>query len=557
MTSLFARFGAAGALSLTLLMVGVPQAAAQEAIELRSRIDRVTVFPGEARVRRVARVSLTGGAAGLVFRGLPANLLAESLRVEPLAGAGLKIGSVEARQEFLSVAANSEVRRLERELERLQDQSRTLEDRKAAAQLQLRFLELLTREVPDTMKRDLLQGTSDPEALRAMVTLLGEEGTSALQAVATAEAGQAEIAKEIERLQRELGRLRAGQRASTTVTVELESVAAGEGEVALSYQLPGASWRPLYDARLDSASGRFELTQLAEVRQATGEDWSDVELVLSTARPGLGAALPDLQTWFIDLLRPVEKERRVLGQLQSNFEDGKGDLAEVLAPAPAAEPEEIFGGAELVASEFAAEYRIPGRVAVPADDAAHSYRISRQELPVELEVRTAPKLLAQAFLAGTVTHEGEAPLLPGDLAVFRDGTFVGRGVLPALRPGETADLSFGVDERVRVDYRLAEGERSSGGILNREQRHQRHYRIEVANHHGQAMTITVFDQLPVPRDERIEVTLLDDSTRPTERDYRDRKGVLAWSERYEPGESRIVTFAYEVRFPEDAAVAGF
>ena len=51
--------------------------------------------------------------------------------------------------------------------------------------------------------------------------------------------------------------------------------------------------------------------QIGEVRQRTGEDWSNVRLTLSTARPSVSARLPELDPWFIEFVsvghRPVRK----------------------------------------------------------------------------------------------------------------------------------------------------------------------------------------------------------------------------------------------------------
>ncbi len=69
--------------------------------------------------------------------------------------------------------------------------------------------------------------------------------------------------------------------------------------------------------------------------------------------------------------------------------------------------------------------------------------------------------------------------------------------------------------------------------------------------------ITVMDRMPVPRDERIKVELLKQSTKPTEKDVEERKGVLAWTEDYEPGEELAVVFGYAVTYPEDESVPGF
>ena len=65
----------------------------------------------------------------------------------------------------------------------------------------------------------------------------------------------------------------------------------------LSYHVPGASWRPLYDLTLDGE--QLAVSYLAEVTQQTGEDWPAVELTLSTTRRGRHQTLPELEPWYI------------------------------------------------------------------------------------------------------------------------------------------------------------------------------------------------------------------------------------------------------------------
>src|SRR5947209_331319 len=71
---------------------------------------------------------------------------------------------------------------------------------------------------------------------------------------------------------------------------------AGGGKVRLNYLVDAASWRPQYKLRAGKeAKEPVRLEYLAAVAQHTGEDWSHVQLVLSTAQPMLNAAPPDLQ----------------------------------------------------------------------------------------------------------------------------------------------------------------------------------------------------------------------------------------------------------------------
>ena len=531
-------------------------------------ISAVTVFPDRAEVSRKIEVNLNAGANLVEVGNLPANLLVESLRVTGQADGDIQIGTLEARTVYSEREVQAEERRLRDEIAELSDRQHALNDRIAAARLQISFLTSLSTALPEVIKTELLQGQLEPARLQEIVTLLGDGAGKAYETIQASEIEKRALDRKITSLKQQLSQIRTGRTASMTVSLRVNAAAAAKAELELSYQQPGASWRPIYELRLDSEQQASELIQMAEVRQRTGEDWSDVELTLSTARPNVNAQLPELETWFIDIFepRPLAKtttESRSLDRLATSAQApaatemadesviaGEGFKADSLKPAELAT-------AEIQSGEFAADYRIPGRIDLKADQAAHKFAISKIDMATKVAVQAAPRLYPGAYLYGEVTYEGEAPLLPGPVALFRDGGFVGRSHLELLRPGEQVKLSFGQDNRVEVDYRLEQGERSEQGIINKDQRIERRYIAEITNHHGRAIEITLLDQLPVPRDERIKVEALKGSTAPSERDVRKRKGVLAWRFLYEPGGTRTIRFGYSVTHPKDTVVQGF
>ena len=68
------------------------------------------------------------------------------------------------------------------------------------------------------------------------------------------------------------------------------------------------------------------------------------------------------------------------------------------------------------------------------------------------------------------------------------------------------------------------------------------------------MRITVEDRIPQSEDQDIQVELTSGGTAPTARDVGDRRGVLAWSYDYAPGESRAITFGWRVKWPADRQI---
>src|SRR5262249_7462953 len=102
------------------------------------------------------------------------------------------------------------------------------------------------------------------------------------------------------------------------VRIDINSEAATNATLHVSYTVRGARWSPIYDARLDTG-GRdrkpsLELVPRAEIVQATGEDWRDVELAISTARTAKGGSAPELRTLIVRYPappRPVAQQAAV------------------------------------------------------------------------------------------------------------------------------------------------------------------------------------------------------------------------------------------------------
>lgn len=537
-------------------------------IDAAAPIGAVTVFPDRAEITRVVDINLPVGSNTVVIDDLPASLLPDSVRVEGQGSDAVLIGSVETKTIYQEEYVSQLEQRLRAEIQALQDQQRAASDRIGAFQAQLNFIAAIGQQIPTVANDEIARGEMDPlkwqEAWLALGTGVGE----ARKGIQAAEVEMREIGVKIDQKSRELAQIHTGQTATVVARINVEAKETANVRLAFSYQMPDAAWRPIYDARLETEKGSVELTQIGEVYQRTGEDWTGVELTLSTTRPAIGATLPDLSPWFLSMVEEGRYRENEVGQLSAELLS-KVEEAQKSANAPgsmavlggntelADEDKTLLNrGAQLFTGEFAAEYRISGTATVPSDASPHKFVIASHDMPTELAVRVVPKQMPLAHLYGSVTYGGQDPLLPGSVNVFRDGAFVGTSGIAMLRPDEKVELGFGVDDRVRVAYRLEDGENSKSGLFNKRQRIERRFRIEVANHHDKPIGITVLDQLPVPQDERITVELLNGSTRPTKSDWEDRKGVYAWAGEYKPGEERVIKFGYGVNFPEGSYIAG-
>jgi uncharacterized protein (TIGR02231 family) len=208
--------------------------------------------------------------------------------------------------------------------------------------------------------------------------------------------------------------------------------------------------------------------------------------------------------------------------------------------------EEARAQAEVQA--FQALYGIAGRTTVPDTGETKRVQIDDMALDPTLLVRAVPKREEKAYLYAKITTAKGAPLLPGQVSLFRDAVFVGNGWLPLLAPEEEHELGFGVDDSIRVRHALAEEKRSETGIISTSKTDARSYRISVRNQHERAIQMSVLDQIPVSQNADISVELTGKSP-PSRRDVDNKRGVLAWDFKLEPNAERVIEFGYRAAWP--------
>jgi uncharacterized protein (TIGR02231 family) len=503
-------------------------------------IESVTVFPDRATVTRVIDARVDSGSGEIVQEGLPLGLARDSLRISASGPEGLRLGGYRLETVRGSERVSERARELEERLQELRDGRDAIDDAIRAREMQVTLLQSLAGGSGQGEGRLAIDGWED-----ALQTI-GSGAEEVLTARRQLHLDRRELQSEIERLERELSDLGQNQQDTQSLHLDYASAASGAARVTIEYTVSGAAWRPIYEWRLDTDAGDLEIVQFAEVRQRTGEDWSDAELSLSLARPSAGGRLPELQPWWVDVFEPPKEERleraRAAGQQMDMV------MAESAAAPP---PEAAWDTAELVGSDYTQAWQVAGRVDVATDNQPHRFNLATHDLDVSLSARTVPRRQPTAWLYAQGDYDGEAPLPPGMATLYQDDTLVGQVRFGGVAPGGELASSFGVDDRITVEHELLEDERATEGMIRKSTVLTRSYRISVTSGHARPIDLTVLDQMPVSRDERIEVSLTNATTPPDERDVDDKPGVLAWERELAPGAEEVLTIGYRLTFPED------
>jgi hypothetical protein len=266
-----------------------------KAARVEAPIAHVTIYSDRARVRRRAEVSVSGIEA-IRLPDLPGAVLLDTVRVSAPGARILRVEVLPVQHELVSIA---EVKALLDALDAANDDARRIQLR---LEVERKDLELIGRirpaarvEEKDRDGRPPPPITADPWI--ASIRFMSDRELEARRRIHALELELEKIREKQAAVTNEIGRQNLG--GLTDQRLEAIVVLEGHGTTALEleYFIAGARWKPAYDLRFDG--GRLTVATTALLQQATGEDWSDVALALSTAIPGQGIDLPELLTWTL------------------------------------------------------------------------------------------------------------------------------------------------------------------------------------------------------------------------------------------------------------------
>jgi uncharacterized protein (TIGR02231 family) len=526
--------------------------------ELKTTLAAATVYPDRARLVCAAKVTLEPGVQRLEIPELPLQMNPDSARVAARGSARAQILGLQVQKVYYSQTPAEKVRQLESQLESAQDELQALEARARLVEEGRARLDALAGHT-DVYATALASGEMSVEAqlnifagLRGRAEQLDAESLEVQARKRAQERRVQQLKKQLEQL------LGARPDERYTAVVEIEVLQAGDLVVELSYVVSKAGWKPLYDLRLledKDVKPSLEVSYLAQVTQGSGENWPDLVLTLSTARPALAGALPELDPWYI---RPLEPIARAARPAAAPMVDAKAlrvaDALTTGAEPSEAEPEveAAMLSARVESSGAAVAYRVPGTVSIPADGAPHKVSVAHFSLPPELDYVTTPKRVEAAYRRARATNASPYTLLPGAANLFAGNEFIGGTRLDLIAPGGEVEVFLGPDDRLRVERELARREVDKRLIGGR-RRIRYGYEIRLESLLPYPARITVHDQMPVARHEDIKVRLEEANPAPTKH---SELNLLDWELKLEAGEKAQVRFDFSVEYPAEMDIVG-
>ncbi|MEN9963351.1 MAG: hypothetical protein RL582_446 [Bacteroidota bacterium] len=325
-----------------------------------------------------------------------------------------------------------------------------------------------------------------------------------------------------------------------------------------NYFTQNAGWSPSYDLRVKSIDNSFKIAYKGMVNQSTGLDWKGVKLSLSTSNPNRGNIMPILNPLFLSLYVPpiayrkkniqvtsVEKASTMSAMAITRTDSDDGLEMKDEGNGNTGNTEDVSPYLNLRENQLNTNFEIDLPYDIPSDGVGYCVNIKEEPVKAGYEHVAVPKLDKDAFLVAKLTNWDTLNLMAGPANIIMDNIFLGKTYINPNIITDTLDVSLGRDQRIAIQRKRTKDFKTYRKNDNKIEQHA--YEIIVRNNKKQAVEISIKDQYPISRVKEVEVNLGDTDGASTD----PETGILTWSLKLKPGESKKIKFGYQIKYPKN------
>ncbi|UOG48644.1 mucoidy inhibitor MuiA family protein [Leptospira noguchii] len=516
-----------------------------DAKEVELKIQDVTLYESSAGILRSGKIDLEPGMNEFIIKNLPIALQDESLVASVEVPGGSVVGS-STWIETGSIIHNEEVLELQKKIHVLEKEIEVYESNDSNLKNLKKILVDIRLKLTEMISKNLFYKKNEADSKKWFQTFSGNR-----QSIQTLLSSNQEVSRTIKDLKKKLSELQdkmnvilsLSEKSSrmTKILVSFTGTEKKEGRLNLTYQSGKVSWKPFYSVSMDGKE-KVEFEYFAEINQESGEDWKNINLLLSTSSPDVSGRRPRLSSQRLyDQKRQTNKDGIVAVQGQNLAEESN------VAPEVESPEAEMTGLSEESGSGFLFRYSKP----VTLLSRKESKKISLASFVAEATFTTlyVPSLKRYPLIKGIFKNVSGFPILPGEVAVFRQAGMVGTSNFGYVSPGEKAEISFGSENEIRAIYRK-ESNQTKEGILSGTKIIEKSIRVELENFGKESRTISFQESIPVSGVENVKV-LIDSNTTPGYSEIRKDSGILEWKLNLKPNQKQEIKLKYKVSFPAD------
>lgn len=501
------------------------------------KISNITVYSDGAMIKKESAVTIKKGENIIAITGLTSDLIDQSVQVSAKSKSNVKITEVKVEGTYLNKSQQEKTQKLQAKLDYLNELMKKNSDEIMALSSSIDFIKKLG-SFSQSQKLTVAE-------LALYMKFIEKSVSENLEKIAKIEKEQKKLREEAKAVESELKNISSGHENTKNIVINLFSDGdSKETNIAVSYLVDKAGWHPQYDVRADSSASKIDISCFAIISQSTGEDWKNVDIEISTAKPSVYGALPELKAWNVDVYqhKPVMYKSLMLPKAAAK--------ESIQMEMDSAVPAEVQVITETTSFSFA----MPWKLSIQSDNNPHKFLISSASKESKFEYYAAPKLSKYAHLKAAAQNPFAFPILIGEMNVFLDGKFVNTApVNKSIVSGENISLSLGVDESIKVEKKLQKKFTEHPGVFSKNTKIKYEYSIDVTNGKSKTIDIMLSDNFPVSLNEQIKVEL--ESPKKEEVKIAN-DNIITWDIKLKQGEKTNLSVKFSVEYPQNLTITG-
>jgi len=534
-----------------------------DAQPLPTSIREVTLYSNTALVRRSGTLS---GPGEYLIQGLPACLDPNNVRVRCEGG---DIVNVETRERMQQALTNERLQALRETVKALGREQQLAADEGDQLKEQALHLENMRASEEAAHAREVVSGKSNVEAWSANFEFLSKKSSEVSRKQRDNVWKQEELAARAAEAQKALGAAQS-QGAVKVYDVRVSVEARAQATLDLDYLVSNTGWQPSYDLRAQKALDKVELVYRARVWQQTGEDWNEVALALSTARPQIGAQGPEPEPQWLSMRLPQDQARlsaRSAAPASPAPAEDRAKYADKNAGVPeASQSQEPRPFASVESQGLSVRFQLPKSATIQSRSEPTTLLVGNATMEIKAERQCVPALDTTVWLRGKAKNSSPWTMLPGSAAVFFGADYLGPAEIETVQPGQEFTLHLGADPALTVKREQIEDQQKEPGFLSNRASDVKGWRVHIENHGALgaakdgSIELILRESLPRPRDERIEVELSKSSQSESDlvrwKQDREERGIHTWMLMIPAGEKGLdLVWQRTISFPKGLHIA--
>lgn len=324
------------------------------------------------------------------------------------------------------------------------------------------------------------------------------------------------------------------------------------GKLNISYILNNAGWKPAYDIRAYNSFDPVKLLLKARIYQNTGQDWNNIQLTASTHNPFEGYNKPNLYPIYADFF-VFRNDDYIINSLAFNAND---DLSPSLIKENTNKEYDIktensSHNTTIQQQIINEEYIIDLPYNIPSDGQHHTVILKDYSLNADFTYYTMPKYSESSYVLARIADWIDVNLMKATANLYFDKTYIGQSLLDPNNFSDTLNISFGKDKSVNIKKNQIK-EKVKKDLFGGNITKIYYYEYTIRNLKKDTIQMITEDQIPISKNEEIEIKLL--SNNEDFFSYDEKNGLIVWRNNMLPGEIKKLELSYSIKYPKDKKI---